>query len=310
MKKAILYILLFKAIILNYNIVYSQKEPKEIIVEGEFQSEVYDIETKDAAKKRVKEGAIVNALEKAFGVAVFQGNSLYVENKTNGNKTETKTGFNSIADTYVKGEVVEELSEKFTEIPFEKKKKGRKTEHGIEYKYEVKIKAREYIEPKAEFNAFPLFCIDTLTCKTTSFKKDEDFYLFFKSPKSGYLSIFLDDNQNSSVLLPYSEYREKFQQGFPIEANKEYIFFKNDKKYFNPATMIVDEFTWETKENLEKINIIFSTKPLELPDLNRSTAKELPKNLPSVDFNKWLIKLRKTSKTIELMKIPISTVFR
>jgi hypothetical protein len=307
MKKEIVHILLFLVIILNYHAVFSQKE---IIVEGEFQSEVFDNETKDAAKKRVKEGAIVNALEKAFGVAIFQGNSMYVENKTNGNKTETKTGFNSIAETYVKGEVVEELDATFSEIPFEKNKKGKKTEYGAEYKYVVKIKAREYIEPKAEFNSFPIYCSDTLTCKTTSFKKDEDFYLFFKSPKSGYLTVFLDDNENSCILLPYISNREKFQQGFPIEANKEYIFFKNDKKYFDASTMIVDEFTWETKENLEKLNVIFSTNPFELPDLNRAITKELPQTLPSVEFNKWLIKLRKTSKTIELMKIHISTIVR
>ncbi len=287
-------------------LIYSQKQPKEVITEGVFQSEIYDNETKETAKKRVKEGAIINALENSFGVAVFQGNSLFIQNKSDGNITETKTGFNSIADTYVKGEVVEVLDVKFQEIPFEKKK-GKKTEYGTEYKCTVKIKAREYIEPEAEFKAFPLYCTDTLTCKTTTFKKDEDFYMYFKSPKAGYLTIFLDDNESSSILIPYIANREKFQNGFPIEANKEYILFKNDKKYYDATKMIVDEFTWETRENLEKINIIFSTDPFELPYLNNSKSKELPQNLPSEDFNKWLIKLRKTSKKIELMKIPIST---
>ena len=304
MKKRKIFILACLSFISTF--VYTQKAPKEVVVVGEFQSEIYDNETKEAAKKRVKEGAIINALENSFGLAVFQGNSLYVQNKTDGNKTETKTGFNTIADTYVKGEVVEELDVNFQEIPFEKKK-GKKKEYGTEYKCTVKIKAREYIEPEAEFNAFPLYCTDTLTCKTTTFKKDEEFYMYFKSPKAGFLTVFLDDNETSSILLPYIANREKFQKGFPVEANKEYILFKNDKKYYDASSMIVDEFTWETKENLEKINIIFSTDPFEIPYLNNSKSKELPQSLPSVDFNKWLIKLRKTSKKIELMKIPIST---
>ena len=294
-------------ILLNLSFISSFAFSQKVVVSvGEFQSEMYDNETKDDAKKRIKEGAIINALEKSFGVAVFQGNSLYIQNNANGNKVETKTGFNTIADTYVKGEVVEELDVKYKEIPFEKKK-GKKTEYGMEYKCIVKIKAREYIEPKAEFNAFPLFCSDTLTCKTTTFKNEEEFYLYFKSPKKGYLVVFLDDNESSSILLPYSINREQFQKGFPIEANKNYILFKNDSKYIDSTNVIVDELTWQTKENLEKLNIIFSTEQFEIPNLNNSKTDQIPQNLPSIEFNKWLIKLRKSNNKIELMKIPINT---
>ena len=293
----ILFIFLFQ-------FTFAQKEVVEI---GEYQSQLYSNESQNDAKKRIKELAIINALEKAFGVAVFQGNSMYIKNTTTGNKVETKTGFNSIADTYVKGEIVEEIDVKYTEIPYEKKING-KIERGIDYKCEVKIRAREFIEPTADFNAFPMNCdYDTLLCKTTSFKKNESFYVYFKSPKNGYLTIFLDDNESASILLPYISNREKYQKGFPIEANKTYVFFKNDKKYFDATTMIVDELEWDTRENLEKLNIIFSIKPFEVPDLNIAKSKELPQNLPSVEFNKWLIKLRKSSKTLELLKIPIST---
>ena len=119
--------------------------------------------------------------------------------------------------------------------------------------------------------------------------------------------MFLDDNESSSILLPYSINREQFQKGFPIEANKNYILFKNDSKYIDSTNVIVDELTWQTKENLEKLNIIFSTEQFEIPNLNNSKTDQIPQNLPSIEFNKWLIKLRKSNNKIELMKIPINT---
>lgn len=302
MKLRLIISLLFNLIISTF--LLSQKE---VTVEGESQSEIYDNETKIDALNRIKQAALINALEKAFGIAIFQGNSMYLNNIQTGNKTETVTGFNTIADTYVKGEVVEELDVKWKDIPFEKKK-GNKTEKAIEYKCTVKIKAREYIEPKSEFTAYTLNCTDTSTCKTTIFKNNEDFYLYFKSPKTGFLTVFLDDNQSSSILLPYSTNRHNFiQNGYPVDKNKEYIFFKSDLKYYDPKITNVDELSWETRENMEKLTIIFSSEPFELPDLHNVKTKELPQNLPSVDFNKWLIDLRKSSKSVEIMKIPLST---
>lgn len=273
---------------------------------GVFETELSNNESKDAAKKRAKEGAIINALEKAFGTAVFQGNSLFVKNVTTGEKTQTTTGFNTIAETYVKGEVIEELSIEFSEIPFEKII-NKKKEFGTIIKCELKIKAAEYSEPTANFDAFSLNCTDTTNCKTTSFKKNEDFFLYFKSPKNGYLAIFIDDNESSSLLFPYVSNREKYYDGYPIIQNKAYFLFSNEKQ-FNTDKLIVDELTWETRENLEKLTIIFSPNKFDLPDLKSKKSYEIPQSLPSVDFNKWLIQLRKKSKEIEIKKIVLNTI--
>jgi hypothetical protein len=273
---------------------------------GIFETELSNNESKDAAKKRAKEGAIINALEKAFGTAVFQGNSLFVKNITTGEKTQTTTGFNTIAETYVKGEVIEQLNIEFSEIPFEKII-NKKKEFGTIIKCQLKIKAAEYSEPTANFDAFSLNCTDTTNCKTTSFKRNEDFFLYFKSPKNGYVAVFIDDNESSSLLFPYVTNREKYYDGYPIIQNKEYVLFSKEKQ-FNPEKLIVDELTWETRENLEKLTIIFSPNKFDLPDLEYKKSYEIPQSLPSTEFNKWLIQLRKKSKEIEIKKIVLNTI--
>jgi hypothetical protein len=293
---------------------YSQDD---IIVSGSYSDEVSNLETKEQAKERIKKKALINALEKGFGTAIFEGNTMYIRNTDNGTKVETTTGFNMIAETYVKGEVVEELSVNFKETPTvkeitvvsEKRKKPEKRTENILYiQCDVKIRAREYVEPVCEFDARTLSCADT-SCSTTSFHNGDDFYVYFKSKKSGFLTIFLDDNASSAILLPYQSNRQNFQQGYPIEAEKEYILFKNDKKYFDPNKTSADELLWETKENLEKLSLIFTTKPLELPYVKKTDQKasSYPDNLPSEEFNKWLINLREKNKTVEIKRIYLDT---
>jgi hypothetical protein len=286
--------------------LFISSQTQIIIEKGYFETEFYNNESKDAAKKRAKEGAIINALEKAFGTAVFQGNSLFIKNTITGQEVETVTGFNTIAETYVKGEVIEELNIEFDEYLFEKKI-NKKKEFGTIIRCNVKIKAAEYSEPTANFDAFSLNCTDTTNCKTTSFKRNEDFFLYFKFPKNGYVAVFIDDNESSSLLFPYVTNREKYYDGYPIIQNKEYVLFSKEKQ-FNPEKLIVDELTWETRENLEKLTIIFSPNKFDLPDLKSKKSNSIPQSLPSVDFNKWLIQLRKKSKEIEIKKIVLNTI--
>lgn len=300
MKQYLIFFLLF----LIKLSAYSQANIKTET--GFFETELYDNESKEVAKKRAKEGAIINALEKAFGKAVFQGNSLFIKNKITGQKVETTTGFNTIAETYVKGEVIEEINIEFDEYLFEKKI-NKKKEFGTIIRCNVKIKAAEYSEPTANFDAFSLNCTDTLKCKTTSFKKNDDFFLYFKSPINGYLSVFIDDNESSSLLFPYISNREKYYDGYPIIQNKTYFLFSKEK-HLNTDKLIVDELIWETRENLEKLTIIFSPNKFDLPDLKSIKSNSIPQSLPSVDFNKWLIHLRKKSKEIEIKKIVLKTI--
>ena len=287
---------------------------------GEYQSEIFSNESVEAGKLRIREGAILNALEKAYGVAVFQGNNLYVSNKNTREKTESKTLFTSYGETYVKGELLEVLTEKFTQLTFEvnKGKKGKKkveTQVSIEWKCEVTIKCREYQAPVANFKSYTLNCPDTNSCRTTTFKNEESLFLYFSSPQKGYVSVFLDDNSSAVICLPYVTNRQNYMSGFPVEGGKQYIFFEDNKSYYDNTKTRVDELEWETRENLEKMTVIFSPYPFELPEFNAAYQKyvpsnyNLPDNLPSEDFNKWLINVQTKRKDIEIMRIYLNTSF-
>lgn len=284
---------------------FAQKE-KEL--EGEFQTEFYENETKEAAKKRAKDNAIVNALEKGFGTSVTQQNTLQLKNSNSGDKTETKSVFNSISETQVNGELLEELNVAYEEIPFIKKKLNGVEISALDIKCKVKIRAREYVESNPSFNAFTLNGIDTLKCKTYSFKKNDSFLVYFKSLTPGYISIFLDDNDKANFIFPYLSDIGKYSKGYPVEAGKEYFLFSKHKKHRLSPDSNSDEVYWTVNEGVEKLNIIFSPTPFEIPDLLGGTQK-IPSSISSNDFKKWLINLRVINKHIEIKKIPLTSVF-
>lgn len=294
-------------LILSTQSLFAQREVTAV---GVYQAEWLSSESKDQAQKRIKAQAIINGLEKEFGKAIFQGNSTYIQNVSNGQKVETKTGFNMVADSYVKGEVVEELKTDFEEIIGKKIIHGKQEEY-TEIKCTVKFKAREFIEPPVEFLAETMNCTNIENCKTTSFKNADNFYLYFQSSVNGYLAIFLDDNTNAAILLPYEKNRPKYIEGFPVEATKEYILFKNDRKYCLPD-MAVDELSWESSSGLEKLYVIFSAVPFAMPKLNENNSSvengSLPQNLSSEDFMRWLIKNRREHKSLQYTTIVIQTL--
>ncbi len=303
MKKTIV-LLFFQFIFIN---LFAQQEK---ILEGEFQTEFYDIETKEVAKKRAKENAIVNAMEKGFGTSVTQDNTLHLKNTNSGNKTETKSVFNSVSETQINGELIEELKVEFEEIPFIKKKSNGSEINALEIKCKVKIRARESIESNPSFNAFPLKCSDTLKCKSYSFKDKDSLLVYFKASKLGYICLFLDNNDESkaSYIFPDLPDVDNFPNGYPVEAGKEYFFFSNEKKHKLSGISYLSTIYWSKSEGIEKLYVIFSPTPFEIPDLTGGT-KVVPSSLSSNDFRKWLVNLRLINKQIEIKRIPITSVF-
>jgi hypothetical protein len=93
--------------------------------------------------------ALIDALERAFGRVIIQGNSTYISNITTGKKTESNTVFNTIANTSVKGEVIEFISTEYTDVVGNKRVDGKEVEV-TEIKCDVVIKAREIIEAAIE----------------------------------------------------------------------------------------------------------------------------------------------------------------
>ena len=290
-------------------------------VDGKAQVEFPAFKSRLEVEQVAFDKALVNALEKAFGTAVIQGNSTYMKNFQTGETVETSTVFNMIANTYVKGEVLEVLKKEFDEIEGEMEIGGKK-KMVKELRCTVRIKARELTENIPTCEAFPLDCPNK-RCRKTEFRIDDPLYLYFSPPSDGYLSVFLDDGQVAQCLLPYMRLPKSYENGVPVAANKNYIFFSPDEKlnYFE-SKAYTDSYQLYTDKLHEqnRLFIIFSPTPLEAPvlkagmnmeslsDFEKDKGYQVPRAMESEKFQDWLIKsrLRKTDLGVKTIDITIS----
>lgn len=317
MKKIIILNIL---VILSPFILFSQKPVK---ISGEAQVELTEIRSRQEVKKEARDMATVNALERAFGRVIIQGNSTYISNINTGEKTETNSVFNMIANTSVKGEVVEVISEKYEDVKGYKIVEGKKAEI-TEILCKITIRARELAEPPIDFATYPLDCTN-IKCRTTSFIENDDFFLYFLSPISGYVSVYLDDGEYSQRLLPYRKIPVGYESGMPVKADLEYLFFSREPEhnYFKDEDFEEDVYTLysDSKKDINRLFIIFSKTLLNKPKLENNVQIEqlteqemaegytMPKALKSEDFQRWLNKCRsyrKNDMQVDIIDITIT----
>jgi len=286
---------------------------------GQAQVEFPDFKSKKTVENEALELAIVNALEAAFGRAVIEGNSTYVTNLNSGQKTQTSTVFNMIANTYVKGEVIEILDQEFREITGTAEIDGKK-KVVREVRCNVKIRARELPDDAPEFLASPRSC-PTQECTTADFKNDQSIYFAFRSPVGGYLSVFLDDGKVAQRLLPYSRMTGIYENGVPVNANQDYLFFSRTDQYdYFGNKYLIDEYQLytESPQDQNRIFILFSQTPIETPALREGLNSQIltefekdqgfrvPRSTESEKFQDWLIKSRLRKKDLSVKMIDIT----
>jgi hypothetical protein len=288
-------------------------------IKGSAQVEYPDSKSKQQVEGEALEMAEINALEGAFGRAVVESNSTYLKNLNTGEKVETTTVFNMMANTLVKGEVIEVIEKKFEEIPGIRIIDGKKVTVR-DLKCTIQIKARELSESQPDFEAFAMGCLN-IKCRTTVFRNNDPLYLYFKSPSSGYLTIFLDDGYKCQRLLPYSCMKENYEDGVPVTADKEYNLFSEDRDhtYFGDECK-ADEYSVvaESIHDQNRIFLVYSSTPIPKPGLKqgvgiddlseaeKSSGWKVPKSIGSEDFQRWLINNRMHNKNIRLKMIDIT----
>ena len=261
-------------------------------------------------KQEAEEYAIVDALEKAFGIAVIEGNTTFIQDVETGERVETNTVFNSIANTLVKGEVIEVIEKQFEEVLGTISIDG-KEKHVKELKCTVLIRAREYEDNPIDFEMYPLNCLN-INCKTTLFiAEKDDFYIYFRCPVSGYLAIFLDDGMQAQRLLPYRQMGTAFEQGVPVDANTEYFLFSKEEPYQYFETT-ADEYVFDADQlvDQDRLFVVFSHNPIvqpyiekgygddELSEQDKKAGWKMPDGLASEDFQRWLIDSRIMNRDI------------
>jgi hypothetical protein len=279
---------------------------KTVKVKGVAQVEFPDNITRQEVKRQAEEQATIDALERAFGRVVIQGNSTYISNIQTGKQTETKSAFNTIANTSVKGEVVRVIGEpEYTDLQGTRTIDGKKESY-TEVKCEIEIEAREVTTPPVNFTAFTLNCTEE-RCKTTDFRMDDPLYMSFSSPSSGYVSIFLDEEGNTQCLYPYNTMPVEFEGGVPVKADKKYILFTKQPEFNFTGYILYSP----SPRSINRVFIIFSKTPLNKPSLSEvkidDAGYKLPKSLKSEDFQRWLNKYRSYEKaTVEVDYIDIT----
>jgi hypothetical protein len=281
------FFLVFVFISIHVNSAYSQKQFK---TKGEAQVKVEDHSSKEATRAKAKDLAIIKAIENVLGT--------YVEQETNIDIESGKTNFKIIGNTRVKGDWIKTAKESYTEQTREvKNKKEKTTEIWITCKIEGIV--REIVKPKLAFTTNALNCPKAL-CRTTRYLSGESFYLHFKSPSKGYLSVYLVEEDAVYRLLPYQEMSSPYVDAVPVQADKDYIFFSQEEQhnYFKDFPLNrVDELVMETEQNKEymKLYLVFSTEEFSKPILNAGEVihdGSLPKSLTSNKFEEWIVQNR------------------
>jgi hypothetical protein len=271
------------------------------------------------AKERALKLAKINALENAFGTLVMQGNTVYVENKKTGEKIETNTTFKMIGNTAVKGEIIQILKTDIKQT-IKKEKVNRKKVEITYIDCVITLEAKELTDTKIEIESYPLNS-DKLLKPVTQFIEGDDLFLYFRSPVNGYLTVFLDDGQQAQCLLPYRTMPKGLEEAMPIIADKEYLFFsdKPEHNYFEDDFFSEDtyELVASSDKDLNELYIIFSKKPLNKPILNKDENNELlvelekenyelPRNLDTKAFKKWLVKIQQIRNDLQIINHMIS----
>ena len=294
--------LLFTLILTLFsNITLGQKS---VIASGTYSMKIERNISIESAENKCLELARIDAIRNVFGDVIIQGNSTYIKNSS-GEKVETQNVFNFYSDTYVNGEWLKDI-----EPPVIKR-----LLHDNENWISVSVKC--LVQPLKQniikFNAFFTSCPD-IKCSTEKFNDGQDFYIIFKSPIEGKLSIFIDvpSDKTTYRILPYKKYSSA--SSVNIEADKEYIFFSKTKNYFGDANGI-DELVMSLSDEkipeINKIFILFSTSSdINKPFLNNTASTnsqkdiiksnyEIPLYLDSEKFQEWLLNIRNRNRDLE-----------
>lgn len=269
--------------------VFSQKMKT---VEGEYIYHAPENVTLEEARRTALDRAKIQALADAFGTIVSQTNATHVQNR-NGN---SDIDFLSVGGSEVKGEWIETIGEPQYDISYE--------QGMLVVKVSVRGKAREIVSAQIDIKAKVLRNGTEDKFESDEFRDGDDLYLSFVSPVSGYLAVYLvDDERKAYCLLPYQN-----QEGgaYRIKSNKHYLFF-SEKEAEKELIHLVDEYTMTCSKELERntIHLVFSPNAFAKA-CDNSVSENLPRELDYEDFQKWITGQRKHDESMTTRIFPIT----
>lgn len=238
------------------------------------------------ALERVKIQLIANE----FGTTISQANVTSVKNSQS-----SSVDFISIGQSEVRGEWIETFGEPTI--------KAEVNNDQLVVKVWIKGRIRETIAAEVDFAAHVLRNGTDDKFESTDFRDGDDLYLSFLSPVSGYVAVYLIDNDGQAFcLLPYSNQEQGMVK---VKANQRYLFFSSQLAT-SDLRPFVDEYTMTCTrtQELNQIYVIFSPNAFTKAVDSRE-AQTLPRALSQKDFQLWLSKCRTKDKQMTLKRIDI-----
>lgn len=261
-------------------------------VSGEYTYYVPENIDLEKAKQIALERVKVQLIADEFGTVVSQNNATTVKN-SNG---KSDIDFVSVGGSEVRGEWIETIGEPDFMPSFDNGQ--------MIIKVHIKGKIREIVSADINFKALVLRNGTEDKYEDDTFKSGDDLFLSFTSPISGYVAVYLVDNDGTAFcLLPY---QNQEQGNVKINANERYVFF-SEKLSPQDLKAYVDEYTMmcSHSQELNQIYVVFS--PNTFVKATDGTREEtLPRELSNEDFQKWLARNRTKDKDMTYKKIAIS----
>jgi len=269
----------FLFILSGMSIINAQRAKIETS-KGTAQIRVEENVTKEDARRKVEQMAIIDAITNAFGQYVEQESILTVQSG--------KSRFNIIGTTKVKGEWVETIDKSFEEDSRDEKGQFG-TVKTLWITCNIKGRVKE-ATPKANIE-YQTLSYPNMNSRSTTINSGEKFFLYFRSPVNGFLSVFLDDGNKISRLLPYNS-MSSFN-AVNVEADREYIFFsfKPEHEYFKNLIPDAVYLSTSNESEINTVHIIFSEEKYFKPGLEKIEKMEdmyIPQWLSRKDFETWL----------------------
>lgn len=287
--------LVFILILLSFTTnAYSQRVQKVTATYTYYAPENVSLEE---AKRTALERAKLTSIADEFGTIVTQNNSIILNN----DNSKSNSHFFSLVGSEVKGEWLETTKGPTYDIRYDGGE--------LIVSVEVKGRIRELINADIDYTAKILRNGLSEKFESSEFRSGDDLYLYFKSPISGYLTVFLLDETLMEVycLLPY---KSEEAGAYKIEHDTPYTFFsaKNDK--INPSG--VDEYVLTCTRDIEYNDIYIIFSPNSFTKANTIDADDvlLPRQISYEGFQKWLTKLRTRDKDASVLKKPIKILKR
>lgn len=234
-------------------------------------------ETPEQAERKAIDKAKLKALEDKFGVDVSSINSTFVRSRSSGSNAQSETNVFSIGSTSIRGEWIETVKEQVLVKEYQQ---------GFWFvKVHVEGKARSKTEAQIEIKT-ALINNDHDRYSRDVFMDGDDIFLRFSSPVSGYLCVYLiDENEDAFCLLPYQSNSTGHQS---VNANEDYLFFSRQ------TDRDADEYTLNTQREQESNAVYIVFSPNSLTKANDEAGAQnwrdepLPRTLTYGAFLKWL----------------------